>query len=97
MTRSLHVTLISLLFSTTLVIADYEEAEELFNEASCMDCHNNGDFKHKKNKVSNFTELHNAVDACRFGNGADWFDDESMEVSKYLNSKFYKYKNIDIK
>ena len=97
MFSKLHLTLIPLLISTALWSADYEEAKELFTDAACMDCHNNEDFKHRKDKVSDFKKLHKAVNACRFSNEAEWFDDESMEVSKYLNSKFYKYKETENK
>ncbi|MEA1982222.1 MAG: hypothetical protein U9N39_01655, partial [Campylobacterota bacterium] len=61
-----------------------------------MDCHNDKDFVPREKKVNNFKKLNNAVDACRFGNNADWFDDESMSVSKYLNAKFYHFKNEKI-
>ena len=85
--------LISILFSNVLLFAEHEEAKELFDEAACMDCHNNEDFANRKDKINNFPKLHKAVDACRFGNEAGWFDDESMDVSKYLNAKYYHFKD----
>jgi len=84
--------LTSLLLSNVLLMADMEEAQELFNDAACMDCHNNEDFAPKKDKVTNFKKLCKSVDACRFSNEVEWFDDESLEVSDYLNHKFYKFK-----
>ena len=84
--------LISLLFCNVLLFGDSDEAKELFTDAACMDCHNNEDFVAKKNKVSNFKKLCASVDACRFSNEADWFDDESLQVSDYLNKKFYHFK-----
>jgi len=84
--------LISIIFSNILLFAEHEDAKELFNDAACMDCHNDEDFANRKNKINNFAKLHKAVDACRFGNEAEWFDDESMDVSKYLNAKYYKFK-----
>ncbi|MDF1879259.1 hypothetical protein JHD46_06355 [Sulfurimonas sp. SAG-AH-194-C20] len=83
---------ISLLFSQVLLFGEYEDAQELFNDAACMDCHNNEDFVAKKGKITDFKKLCNIVDACRFSNDADWFDDESLNVSEYLNYKFYKFK-----
>ncbi|MDF1876989.1 hypothetical protein JHD47_04070 [Sulfurimonas sp. SAG-AH-194-L11] len=81
----------SLLFTTTL-FSQHQEAKELFTDAECMSCHNNEDFVPREKKVHNFKKLSKAVDACRFNNEAGWFDDESLDVSKYLNHKFYKFK-----
>lgn len=92
MFSKLHISLLALFFCSTLLLAEHEDAKELFNDAACMDCHNNEDFKARKNKVNSFAKLHAAVDACRFSNEAEWFDDESEDVSKYLNAKFYKFK-----
>jgi len=85
--------LISFLFSPILLLAEHEEAKELFEDAACMECHNNEDFTPKKTKVSNFKKLSKAVDACRYSNEVEWFDDESHEVSKYLNHMYYHFKN----
>ncbi|MDQ7043782.1 MAG: hypothetical protein Q9M40_08795 [Sulfurimonas sp.] len=86
------IVIISCLFSTLALYAQYEEAKELFDDAACMECHNNEDFVVKKNKVSDFKKLCRVVDACRFNNEVEWFDDESLDVSRYLNHKFYKFK-----
>ncbi len=86
------ILLISFLFCNTLLMAKYEEAKELFDDAACMECHNNEDFVPKKGKVTDFKKLCKTVDACRFSNEVEWFDDESHEVSEYLNHKFYKFK-----
>lgn len=53
---------------------------------------NNEDFVPKKGKTDNFEKLCKIVDACRFSDGAEWFDDESLEVSDYLNDRFYHFK-----
>ena len=82
----------SLLLLSSSLSADYEDAKELFKDADCMSCHNNEDFSPKEKKVTNFRKLHMAVDACRFANDADWFDDESQEVTEYLNDKYYHFK-----
>ena len=84
--------LIGLILSSSTLFADEEEAKELFNDATCMECHNDEDFNAQNRKSKNFKELHNAVNGCRFANDADWFDDESMDVTRYLNSKHYKFK-----
>jgi len=86
------ILIISCLLSNLVLSAQYQEAKELFEEATCMECHNDEDFVAKKGKVHNFKQLSQSVDACRFDNDTDWFDDESLDVSKYLNHKFYKFK-----
>jgi len=88
---TIKLLLISLLLSNVALFADFEDGKELFNDAKCMECHNDEDFTPKK-KLSNFKKLHQSVDACRFDNDADWFDDESMDVTKYLNHKYYHFK-----
>ena len=82
--------LLSFLCFSTQLSADHEEGEELFHDASCMSCHNDEDFGAKK-KIQGFKKLYKAVDACRFANDAEWFDDESAEVAEYLNDKYYKF------
>ena len=86
------LTLTSILFLSSTLYADHDDAKELFKDADCMSCHNNEDFSPREKKIKNFRKLHMAVDACRFANDADWFDDESDEVTEYLNDKFYHFK-----
>lgn len=83
--------IISYLFFALTLYAQHEDAQELMKDAKCMSCHNDEDFVVKPGKLDNFKKLSNRVDACRFGNDADWFDDESHDVSKYLNHKYYKF------
>lgn len=88
------IPLIYLVFATILV-ANETPGQELFADADCMACHNSDDFVKRKDKVNNFTKLHKAVTACEFGNEVGWFDDETLDVSKYLNIKYYKFKKTD--
>ena len=84
--------LISLILSSITLFANEEESKELLDDAAYMECHNEKDFNTVNRKSKNFKELHTAVDGCRFKNNIDWFDDESMDVTRYLNSKYYKFK-----
>lgn len=85
------ILIISYFLSYITLFAQHDEAKELMKDAECMSCHNNEDFVAKKGKVESFEKLSQTIDACRFGNDADWFDDESLDVAKYLNHKFYKF------
>ncbi|WP_457747172.1 hypothetical protein [Sulfurimonas sp.] len=88
-----HKLIITLLIFFTPLILSCEEAKKLFKEAKCMSCHNTGDFQAKEKKVNNFKKLHKSVEACAFGNNVGWFDEEVEDVSKYLNNKYYHFKD----
>ncbi len=85
------ITFISLILVSSLS-ADESEATELFQEADCMSCHNTEDFKSDPKKTKNFHKLNSSVQACQQANDAGWFDDETLDVSKYLNKKYYHFK-----
>ncbi|QSZ42084.1 hypothetical protein GJV85_08155 [Sulfurimonas aquatica] len=89
-----HLTfLIILLFITLNLSANSPEAKELFNKAECMSCHESIDFSHKKDKVNSFKKLHTSVEACVINNEVEWFDDETLDVTEYLNKKYYFFKS----
>lgn len=72
--------------------ADIEEAKELFKDANCMSCHENGDFKHREEKVNSYPLLSRSVKSCARNNAAPWFDEDMDSVVEYLNEKHYHYK-----
>ena len=82
------IPLMSISFST---LYSNDEVQERFDNAKCMSCHSSFDFSHKENKVNNFSKLHKQVNMCAVNNGANWFDDETMDVTKYLNKLYYFY------
>jgi cytochrome c peroxidase len=86
--------IIFLLFSTVAFSSEHHEAKELFDEAKCMRCHNSNDFRHDEERVYNFKRLNHSVHTCATNNNAGWFEEDEHSVSKYLNHKYYHYKNI---
>lgn len=83
---------IALLFATS-VYAQKEDGKELFNEATCLQCHNIEDFKDKDmHKAKSFTQMKDKVFACQLANDTHWFDDEVHDVSLYLNHEYYHFK-----
>lgn len=80
---------IGLLFFSS-INADVIQGKKLFTEASCLECHNLEDFSNKKTKVKTFKSLHQRVEACTIVAEEEWFDDEVLDVAKYLNKDFYK-------
>lgn len=85
---------LTILISSNYIFADIHEAKELFDNAKCMSCHNNEDFLEKTRKAKDFLKVHQKVSICAHNNSVEWFDDETMDVTKYLNQKFYNYKKI---
>ncbi len=94
MSKIIFTLLVSNLCFTTLQSAEHREAKELFIDAKCMSCHNDRDFTPKE-KMQDYKTLHKAVNACRYANNIEWFDDESVQVTKYLNHKYYKFEVKD--
>ena len=80
------------LFIASSLLSDESEAAEMFQEADCMSCHNTEDFKKDPKKTKDFHKLHSFVQGCQQANDAGWFDDEALDVSKYLNKKYYHFK-----
>ena len=83
--------IITLLLLQNASAVDIESGEELFNEAACMDCHNSVDFKKDAKKISNLKKLHTSVQACQISNDVAWFDEDTEDVTEYLNQKYYKF------
>jgi len=92
MKRIVKTTLLlgALLFSTN-AFADEDEGKELFEEAKCMECHNNEDFDNSK-KVKTFHQLEGRVQGCQLNTDAGWFDEDTHAVAEYLNKEHYKLK-----
>jgi len=74
------------------VFADVAEGKELFDKASCLECHNIEEFSSDKTKVKKFHQLEGIIDACQRNENEEWFDDEVHSVAEYLNKEFYKLK-----
>lgn len=84
--------LLSVMAFSSVLQADMKEAKALFDEAKCMECHNNEDFKNRKDKVSNFHKLTKSVNDCSSSTDTGWFEEENDDVARYLNNKFYHFK-----
>jgi len=78
--------------SSLLASSQHKEAKELFTEAKCMGCHNVNDFNARQEAVNNFTKLHKSVQSCARNTNAGWFEEDNHNVSRYLNHKYYGFK-----
>jgi len=81
-----------LVLLSSVVFSDVHEGKEIFNEASCLECHNLEDFGTKKSKVKVFKQLEARVQACQLSESDALFDDEVHSIAEYLNKDFYKLK-----
>lgn len=84
--------LLSILILSNTLYADISDGKEMFNEASCLKCHETTQFKAREEKVNNYKRLHKTVGACAYNNDTGWFDDELDDVVDYLNREFYHFK-----
>ena len=92
MSKFNQILLFSAIVLSSLLQADMKEAEALFDEAKCMECHNNEDFKNRADKVNSFKKLEKSVNACSSNTDTGWFEEENEDVAAFLNHKFYHYK-----
>lgn len=90
------VTISIALLLATSVCAQKEDGQELFDEATCLQCHNIEDFKDKnRHKAKSFKQMKDKVFACQLANDTHWFDDEVHDVSLYLNHEYYHFKKTE--
>jgi len=67
----------------------------------CSSCHDSmfpngkGDdiYDEDLRKIKSSKALYSMVEFCANNNGLAWFEEEIIDVSKYLNQKFYKFEN----
>ena len=68
---------------------------------NCRSCHDSmfpngkGDdiYDEDLRKIKSPKALYSMVEFCATNNGLAWFEEEIIDVSKYLNQKFYKFEN----
>ena len=78
-----------------------EKNGNVLHSENCRSCHDSmfpngkGDDIYDKDlrKIKSSKALYSMVDFCATNNGLGWFEEENIDVSKYLNQKFYKFEN----
>jgi hypothetical protein len=68
---------------------------------NCRSCHDSmfpngkGDdiYNEDLRKIKSSKALYSMVEFCATNNGLGWFEEETTDVSKYLNETFYKFEN----
>lgn len=81
----------------TLTTADASAGKALV-EQNCVSCHvesfggdGSGIYTRELRKVKNFKELIAQIRSCHTMIGLKWFEDDELNVAKYLNQSYYKF------
>jgi len=86
------ISIISTLVLTSSIYANVQDGKDLFMDAKCLSCHESSSFKHREEKVNNFSKLTKKVRMCEYNTATGWFDEEIDDVAQYLNHTYYHYK-----
>ena len=84
-----------LLGLSSAVIADGNAVNggKLFAESTCAtQCHGTEKFTASDRKVDSIAKLETAVRHWDSSLNTNWFDDEIIDVTAYLNKTYYKFK-----
>ncbi len=85
-----------LLLSTASSVAFAEgniaNGKKLFTGSKCNQCHTSSVFTKPDRKVTSLPKLEKQVRLCDSNLNTNWFDDEIIDVTAYLNKQYYKFK-----
>ena len=78
-----------------------EKNGNVLHGENCRSCHDSmfpngkGDdiYDEDLRKIKSSKGLYSMVEFCATNNGLAWFEEEIIDVSKFLNQKFYKFEN----
>lgn len=99
-----YLLLCSAIFAATSVYAaPFEKGDsnkgKVLAEKQCVACHvsmfkgdGSGVYTRADRKVKTAQQLGARVAACNANTGAGWFPEDEVDVSAYLNKRFYQFK-----
>ena len=84
---------LSSIFASSFALAegDITNGKKLFTGSKCDKCHGTEVFTRKDRKVSSLASLESQVRRCDSNLNTNWFDDEIIDVTAYLNKQYYKF------
>jgi hypothetical protein len=85
------ITLALLGTGNTLLAADVKNGKQL-QQKNCMSCHDDSMYTRDELRVKSLASLRTQVQRCESTLGLTWFDEETDDVTAYLNKSFYKFK-----
>jgi mono/diheme cytochrome c family protein len=80
-----------LVTSNTLLAADINNGKQL-QQKNCMSCHDDSVYSREDRRVNSLAGLRTQVQRCESTLGLKWFDEETDDVTAYLNNTFYHFK-----
>lgn len=75
----------------TMVLGNAKNGEKLHTK-HCTACHKNEVYTRKNKNVKSFSALAGRVKGCSGQVGANFTREQLQDVTKFLNSSFYKFK-----
>ena len=100
--KSINVTLFLCLLGPVSISAQAKEKTDMIlgnekngaqlHQKSCTACHKNEVYTRKVKLVKSFPALTGRVKACSSQVGANFTREQTQDVTKYLNSNFYKFR-----
>ncbi len=92
--KNIYLLLLVALINANAMSPDAQEGKELYHDADCQKCHQQGSIFDKKDaKANNLFELKGWVTSCAGFFDVGWFPEEEKQVLLYLNESVYKFKN----
>jgi mono/diheme cytochrome c family protein len=90
------VIVIQLLFASVASAAATEETDVIehgkeLHQAHCTKCHTEAVYTRTNRFVKSLPALNTQVERCKNNTGAQWFDEDTAAVVKYLDEKYYKF------
>jgi len=90
---SLTGLLVSGIFASSAAFANGNVAngKTLFTASNCNRCHGTEVFTRPDRKVTSLSGLEAQVRRCDSNLNTNWFDDEIIDVTAYLNQQYYNF------
>jgi hypothetical protein len=80
-----------LVTSNPLLAVDINNGKQL-QQKHCMSCHDDSMYSREERRVNSLPALRTQVQRCESALGLKWFDEETDDVTAYLNQTFYHFK-----
>ena len=65
---------------------------KILQDQSCTGCHDTSVYSRPNKRIKTFAALQGQVTRCKKPAGAEWSNQETMDVVEYLNNDFYHFK-----
>lgn len=80
-----------LITTTAFAEGNIANGKKLFTGSKCNQCHGTEVFTKPDRKVTTLPGLEAQVRRCDSNLNTNWFDDEIIDVTSYLNKQYYKF------